>query len=71
MNRQRKTIGIVDRIAPSGTVFVHEARTGKLGYIANTTPVESRQPLRKGMQLSLSVEDRGDVMVVESARDAP
>lgn len=69
MNRQRATIGIVDRVAPSGTIFVHEEQTGKLGYIANTTPIASQRPMRKGMKLALTVEDRGDVMVVESASE--
>ena len=67
----RQTIGIVGRVAPSGTVFVHELATNKLGYISNTTPIAGQIQVRPGMRLSLEVEDRGDVMVVAAARTLP
>ena len=63
----RTTIGIVDRIEPNGVVFVHELTSGKLGFLANTTPVTGNVQLKPGMRLSLDVEDRGNVMVVSAA----
>jgi hypothetical protein len=67
----RTTIAIVDRIESNGVVFVHEVDSKKLGVIANTTPVESHVRLRPGTRLSLDVEDVGNVMVVQAAREAP
>ena len=64
-------IGVVARVAPSGTVFVHELDTNKLGYITNTTPIAGQTQVRLGMWLALEVEDRGDVMVVEAASTLP
>jgi hypothetical protein len=66
----RNTIGIVDRVEPSGVVFVHEVGSRKLGFLANTTPVEGHVRLKPGTRLSLDVEDRGNVMVVSAARAA-
>jgi hypothetical protein len=68
--RSRTTIGIVDRIEPNGVVFVHEVDSRKLGFLADTTPVEGLGRLKPGMMLSLDVEDRGNVMVVSAARAA-
>lgn len=67
-NAHRTTVGVVDRIEPTGVIFVHEKDTCKLGFLANTTPVSGHVSLRPGTVLSLEVEDRGDVMVVTSAR---
>ncbi len=66
----RRTTGIVNRIEPNGDVFVHEVNSRKLGFLTNTTPVEGHLRLKPGMLLSLDVEDRGNVMVVSSARAA-
>ena len=68
--RRRTTIGIVDRIEPNGVVFVHEEHSRKLGFLANTTPVAGHVRLKRGIRLSLDVEDRGNVMVVSAARAA-
>ena len=64
----RETTGIVDRIEPNGVVFVHELETGKLGFLANTTPVQGGVILKPGLRLTLQVEDRGNVMIVATAR---
>ncbi len=64
----RTTTGIVDRIEPNGEVFVHELDSRKLGFLTNNTPVEGNVRLKRGMRLSLDVEDRGNVMVVSVAR---
>jgi hypothetical protein len=66
--KPRRTIGIVDRIERNGTVFVHEIKTNKIGYLGNTTPVVGNSLLKPGAELSLDVVDRGDVMVVSAAR---
>jgi hypothetical protein len=64
----RETTGIVDRVEPDGVVFVHEESSLKLGFIANTTPVQGSVQLKPGVRLHLDVEDRGNVMVVSFAR---
>jgi hypothetical protein len=64
----RTTTGTVVRVEPNGEVFVHEVDSGKLGFLANTTPVEGNLRLKPGTRLSLDVEDRGNVMVVSAAR---
>jgi hypothetical protein len=65
---KRTTIGIVDRIEPNGTVFVHEIDTQKMGFLGNTTPVVGNVHLKPGTKLSIDVVDQGNVMVVASAR---
>lgn len=67
MSDGRSTTGIVDRVEHNGVVFVHEVATNKLGYLANTVPVQGTDRLRPGTKLSLSVVDQGNVMVVTSA----
>ncbi len=66
----RHTKGVVDRIEPDGTVFVHEVSTRRIGFLANTTPVVGSVKLVRGTELSLDVVDRGDVMIVSAARAA-
>lgn len=66
--QRRTTTGIVDRVEPNGVVFVHEVDSRKLGFLANTTPVQGHVRLKPGTRLSLDVEDRGNVMVVAAAR---
>ena len=68
--QRRTTTGIVDRVEPNGVVFVHEVDSRKLGFLANTTPVEGHVRLAPGMLLYLDVEDRGNVMVVSAAHAA-
>ena len=65
---RRTTFGVVDRIEPNGTVFVHEIDTQKMGFFGNTTPVVGCVPLKRGTKLSLDVIDQGNVMVVAAAR---
>ena len=65
----RHTTVIIDRIEPSGDVYVHEdAPRAKLGFIANNTPVAADTHLRRGARLSVEVADIGDVMVIKTAR---
>eukprot|EP01037_Dinobryon_pediforme_P005526 gene5526-5580_t len=60
----RTTSGVIETIEPTGVVFVREDRSNKLGFIENTTPIETTTRLRPGMHLSMSVWDEGNVMVV-------
>jgi hypothetical protein len=46
---RRVTIGIVDKVDPTGEVFVHEERSRKLGFLSNTTPVVGMVRLRRGV----------------------
>lgn len=68
--QSRTTIGIVARVEADGVVFVHEVGSRKLGFLANTTPVEGQVRLKPGTRLSLDVRDEGNVMVVSAARAA-
>lgn len=67
---QRTTIGIVDDIEKNGVVFVHELGTNKLGFIDNNTPVTGAVRLKRGVRLSIDVEDRNNIMIVAAARAA-
>jgi hypothetical protein len=64
----RTTIGTVSQVTPTGTIFVHEAETRKYGFLDNSVPVTGCAEVKIGMELSLDVEDRGNVMVVAAAR---
>jgi len=66
----RTTTAIVDHLAPSGRVFVHEVETGRPGFLANTTPTTDLQRIERGQRILVEVRDSGDVMVVVSARPA-
>ena len=65
----RHTTVIIDRIEPSGDVYVHEdAPKAKLGFNANNPPVSADARLRRGARLSVAVADIGDLMVIKTAR---
>ncbi len=66
----RVTTAIVDHVAPSGRVFIHEVDTGRPGFLANTTPTVNLSRIAPGQHISVEVRDSGDVMVVMSARPA-
>ncbi|MCX7377000.1 MAG: hypothetical protein NTY94_09710 [Alphaproteobacteria bacterium] len=63
----RKTVVTIDRIEPTGNVFVHEA-SGKRGFFTNTTPRSGELELQEGASLDVDVTDIGEVMVIKSAR---
>jgi hypothetical protein len=67
----RSTTGTAGRQTPSGTVFVVEDNTGRLGYIGNNTPIAGAREVAPGTKLHLEVEDRGNMMVVVSAAVDP
>lgn len=64
----RQTIVIVDRIASTGRVFVHEVGSDKAGVLGNNMPVQAATSVYPGQRLVADVKDRGDVVVIESAR---
>jgi hypothetical protein len=66
--RHRTTTGVIDQIAANGVVFVREAETMRRGFVANNVPISGKARLKRGTLLTLDVEDRGNVMVVSSAR---
>lgn len=70
MNQARATSGIVEMIQRNGVVFVREDKSKKLGFIESTTPIAGHPKLRRGLHLSMTVRDEGNVMVVESASAA-
>lgn len=64
----RQTIVVVDRIANTGRVFVHEVGSGKAGFLGNNMPIQAATRVFPGQRLVADVKDRGDVVVIESAR---
>lgn len=63
----RPTTGHAGHTGPSGTVFVREQGTGRLGYIGNNVPITGARFVEPGTRLELKVRDEGDVMVVVKA----
>lgn len=66
----RTTTAVVDEVATSGRVFVHEVTTGRPGFLANNTPITGLSRVAPGQSLQVEVRDSGDVMIVISARAA-